>query len=206
MKSKFILLLIIIIIFSSIGILRPSSSSKCIPPKPPSSKDPCDLPKRSTTSPLVFGPMIWTTLHLIAAGYHTPDGTDMTGTAPDIYRINAKKFIESLPFMIPCGDCGFHLHEFIKTRNLNEDTRTKTNFIRFFVDAHNNVTRHVNKIKVDGKLLPPKKLWTVEEAKKRYSCVDTCIKDPRVWPSSSGGLWKHIQKNPSAYKKDMREY
>ena len=139
--------------------------------------------------------------HLIAAGYHTPNGTDLNGIPPAIYKINAKKFIESLPFMIPCGDCGFHLHQFIQTRNLDEDIRTKDNFIRFFVEAHNNVTRHVNKIRVNGQQLPPKKLWTLEDAKKKYFCADTCIRDPRVWSAQGGGLWKHIQRHPKITSK-----
>ena len=57
----------------------------------------------------------------------------------------------------------------------------KTNLITFFVEAHNNVTKHVNKIKVNGKLLPPKKLWTVEEARAKYFCMDTCVTDIRKW-------------------------
>ena len=196
------LLLLIILLFSGIGIFHPHGLSKCIPAKQPTADNPCHPPKRSTADPLVFGPYLWTAFHLIAAGYLTPNGKH----PPEIYRINAKKFIQSLPFMIPCGDCGFHLHEFLKTRDLEKDTRTKENFIRFFVEAHNNVTQHVNKIKVDGKLRPPKKMWTYEEAEKKYSCMDTCIKDPRVWPNPSGGLWKQIQKNPAAYRKDMEEY
>ena len=202
MNSKNITLLIIILIFSGIGILHPNNFLKCIPAKPPKDGSPCLPPDRSSTDPLVFGPYLWTAFHLIAAGYLTPNGKH----PPEIYRINAKKFLQSLPFMIPCGDCGFHLHEFLKTRDLEHDTQTKENFIKFFVEAHNNVTSHVNKVKVDGKLLPPKKLWTVKEAKEKYSCIDTCIKDKRVWSNPSGGLWKQIQKNPAAYTKDMQEY
>ena len=101
--------------------------------------------------------------------------------------------------MIPCGDCGLHFHNFIKNRNLEEDTRTKTNFIKFFVEAHNNVTHHINTVKVNGKLLPPKKLWTVEDAKNKYPCMDTCISDPRIWTSKKGGLRESIQKYPAEY-------
>ena len=105
---------------------------KCIPAVKPKEKDSCHLPDRTTTSPLVFGPTVWSALHIIAAGYHTPNGTDLDGTAPQIYRYNAKKFIEALPFMLPCGHCGYHLHEFLKTRDLDEDTRTKNKFNYIF--------------------------------------------------------------------------
>ena len=207
MNNQLILLLIVIV--SGIGLLglntpielKQLKSNKCILPKPSSGDNPCHPPQRSITDPLVFGPHLWKALHIIAAGYLSPSGKH----PPEIYRINAKKFIQSLPFMIPCGDCGFHLHEFIKTRDLDYVTRTKKNFISFFVDAHNNVTNHVNKIKVNGKLLPPKKLWTVAEAEKEYSCMDSCIKDPRVWSNAGGGLWHEIQKNPALYWKDRVE-
>jgi len=200
--NTYILYLSLIIILTAI-IGSTQKSPNCIPATAPKEKDSCQLPERTTTNPLVFGPILWTTFHLIAAGYHTPNGTDLNGIPPAIYRVNAKKFIESLPFMIPCGHCGFHLHQFIQTRNLDEDIRTKDNFIRFFVEAHNNVTRHVNKIMVNGKQLPPKKLWTLEDAKKKYFCADTCVHDPRVWPAPSGGLWKHIQQHPENYVQDM---
>ena len=197
MNYRNITLIIILLVISSIGIVGSIKLSRCIPPES-TDDDPCKSPDRSTTDPLVFGPYLWTAFHLIAAGYLSPDGHQ----PPEIYRINAKKFVQALPFMIPCGDCGWHFYEFLKTRDLEEDVRTKDNFIRFFVEAHNNVTNHVNKIKVDGKLMPPKKLWTVDEAKEKYSCLDACVKDTRVWSSPSGDLWKQIQKNPGAFVSD----
>ena len=222
------ILLLIILIFSIIGICRsnsfgssgildtfatmnPSNTNKCIPAtKASGANNSCNIPLRATAGPLVFGPYLWTALHLIGAGYNQ----DKNGNVPKIYQINAKKFIQALPFMVPCGDCGFHLHEFLQTQDLDTALKTKDGFIGFLVDAHNNVTKNVNKIVVDpssGPQPPPKKLWTLQEAKDTYSCVDTCIKDPRVWsntsdgPAHGGGLWKQIQADPGYFSNDMRQ-
>ena len=168
----------------------------------------CSLSKHSTSSPLVFGPIIWPALHIIAANYHTTDATDKTGEAPEIYQINAKKFIESLPFMIPCGHCGYHFHDFLKTRDLDEDVRTKKNFIKFFVDAHNGVSEHLNK-QLAKRNMPVKKIWTVKDANKAYYCMDTPNINIKNWEilkteiDTQPDLWPQIQKNPYNYQKDM---
>ena len=195
-----IVILLIIIFFTGIGTVYVEIKDLTCAAEAPEN-DPCKPPYLTTTSPLVFGPILWPALHVIGASYHTPNGTDIDGEALEIYRVNARKFIESLPFMLPCGHCGFHLHEFLQTQNLDEATRTKANFFKFFVDAHNNVTEHVNTIKINGKLLPPKKLWTVEEAREKYFCKDITVKDPRLWETTD--LLTDISQNPQKYLKDM---
>ena len=160
----------------------------------------CPPHHHSGNDPRVFGPILWPALFLMAVGY--PAIGRSTEVAPPIYRLNAIKFIRSLPFLLPCGGCGYNLHQFIQTRDLREDTRTKTNFIRFFVDAYNNIIYHINRIKVRGKLLPPRRFLTVAGVKAKYTCIDTCVTDPRHWDIKD--LSKSIKESPEKYLSDMK--
>ena len=110
----------------------------------------------------VFGPYLWTSFHIMAVNYPN-DPTDITKNA-------AINFIKSIPWMIPCGNCGYHFKKFIIEeylpnlkndigRKYQEITKNKQNMIIFFVEAHNNVTKNTNKVG---------KLWRIEEAKEFY--------------------------------------
>ncbi len=130
---------------------------------------------RSDEQP-IFGPELWRSLHLIAENY--PDHP-----VPEAQKA-AKDFIRGFPWMIPCANCGFHFREFL-TRQYPQDflgqkdpdlegtltdiTKSRDEMIRFFVEAHNNVTRHTDKTA---------KLWTPEEAKKYYEYGYRCV--PKV--------------------------
>ena len=182
-------LLVSVIVVSSIplwGVRR----SPCLP-VPSDDDSGCPPGARSTANPLVFGPILWPALHIIAAQY--PSKGRGSEKAPPVYQRHAKQFIEALPFMLPCGDCGMHLLEFLGTKDLNQVVRTKADLIKFFVEAQNNVTRHINQVHQKGRSWPARPLLTVAEAKAKYSCSKGCVRDPRIWAGES--LWHHLDKN-----------
>jgi hypothetical protein len=81
--------------------------------------------------------IVWDGLHLLAAGYHVPDGTNWSHGSQyplDIYRHQATKFIESLPLMLPCSTSTADLSSLLGS--LSQIVSQKSNFNQFFVDAH----------------------------------------------------------------------
>lgn len=134
---------------------------------PTSSKGPA---KYDTTDPLIYGPILWMALHYISAAYPQADVEyESDPVVMKEYQNQAKAFVQSLPFLLPCGHCGSHFHDFLQRRDLDKDTMDKTSFIKLFVDAHNHVSKHVNQVPTYGESFPPKKLWSVAEAKAKYS-------------------------------------
>lgn len=131
----------------------------------------------------IFGPYIWTALHIISVNY--PDD-------PTIETQNAAiHFIKGFPWMIPCGNCGFHFDQFIHydympelnyniDKKLREITKNKSTLVTFFTEAHNNVTKHTN---------PYAKLWTPKETLDYYSYGHTCV-SPNITPWEEASLKK----------------
>ena len=134
---------------------------------------------KSASQP-IFGPYLWISFHLIAENY--PD-------TPNLATQNAAmKFISGIPWMLPCSDCGFHFKDYLDNEYLPEIeslenklhiiSSSRDELIKFFVEAHNNVTEHTNKTA---------KLWTVEEAKKYYPYGFRCVPNAIV-PWETGSL------------------
>ena len=106
----------------------------------------------------VFGPYIWTAFHLMAHNYPLhPNKTT---------QLRAKQFINAIPWMLPCSNCGYHLKHFIEkeylpnsTNKFAHITKTRETMMDFFVAAHNNVTEHTD---------PQKKPWTTKKANQYY--------------------------------------
>lgn len=125
--------------------------------------------KLSSAEQPIFGPYIWTALHIISVNY--PEN-------PTLETQNAAiHFIKGFPWMIPCGNCGYHFkqfieHDYMSEMNTNIDkklrwiTKNRKNFVTFFTKAHNNVTRHTN---------PSGKIWTYDETINYYSQGYTCV-------------------------------
>ena len=178
--------------------LSPKEAPRCLKLTQKDSEG-CIYPNLPTDNPLVFGPHIWTALHMIANGYCGKNAEACHPTVPFIYQYHARRFIEAIPFLLPCGECGRHFNEFIKKQNLEESIRTKDGLIKFFVDAHNNVTMHINALKKG----PPKKLWTVEEAKIKYSCDRACIHNKAKWEDAPDIL-TDIRDNCPNYRDSIR--
>ena len=93
----------------------------------------------NTSSPPVFGPPLWFSLHYAAA--HFPDNP-----AP-IARDRMKNIIISLPILIPCKNCQEHATAYIESNYDNLDTicSRRDSVFKFFVDFHNNVNERLGK-------------------------------------------------------------
>ena len=118
----------------------------------------------TTADPRVFGPELWRSLHRIAQNY--PNNPSL------LTRENCKKFLQSLPYMIPCSHCGCDFLLYLNHQNVKDICSSKQNLVEFLVNAHNRVSRNLN---------PNKKTWTVKEANKAYSKERVCIGKKPIW-------------------------
>ena len=88
-------------------------------------------PKVPSKIPEVWGPSGWFFLHVMAANYPTE---------PDAEYTNAcSSFVSSLPYMLPCGDCGKHLQKLVRETDLAHVCATRDNLHSFVSEAHNKV-------------------------------------------------------------------
>ena len=110
-----------------------------------------ELTEGNGTSPDVFGPPFWFTLHNGANKY--PENPNK------IVQKKMKDFIIAIPIMLPCLKCKDHATSYIESHleKLDEIVSSRKNLFNFFVDFHN----YVNK-KYD------KRMFTYEEANKLY--------------------------------------
>jgi len=127
----------------------------------------------ATSDPRVFGPHTWETLHTMSQNY--PEKPN------DITRAHCQNFVESLPYMLPCEHCGYHLKEFIAMNarhdGLSDDKcmgvagestcmspenacQSKHALSNFFVRAHNNVSEQTH---------PCRKRFSDSDASQRYT-------------------------------------
>jgi hypothetical protein len=137
-----------------------------------------NMEKTDYDDPRAFGPVIWRALHIMAQYY--PEN-------PSERQIDeAKRFIQSMPWMLPCGQCGSNFIEFIQYNEDHTDSEescmklddicaSKNNMIAFFVNAHNNVT---------SKISPEKKPFTVEDANRLYTSADMPSHD-KIFPGKN---------------------
>eukprot|EP00941_MAST-03F_sp_MAST-3F-sp1_P005355 g5355.t1 len=123
----------------------------------------------SSAEPTVWGPIAWSMLHTMAAHYpkSNPNEAHISGCV---------NFITGLPYMLPCGECGFHLLKELENypTSLRRACSSRYNLAQFFVDAHNDVSRHLEK-----------PLWTTEKALEHYGTSDICIYNDKSWDSET---------------------
>ena len=107
---------------------------------------------KSSSSPEVFGPPMWFTLHNGAAKYPVKPSP--------VTKQRMMYFIMGIPVMIPCQNCREHATAYIEKNidRLDEICDNKTSLFNFFVDFHNYVNKRYGK-----------KIWTYEEAYKLYN-------------------------------------
>ncbi len=115
-----------------------------------------------TDDPRVFGPHTWPTFHVMAQNYPIK--------ANSVTAQHCTNFLRAIPFMLPCNDCGNHFREFLNLyTKLNPGVNIcsgKNELVKFLVEAHNNVSKRTH---------PDRKLWTSEDAAKKYSTADVCF-------------------------------
>jgi hypothetical protein len=100
---------------------------------------------------VIFGPKLWDAFHTISQNYPKKPSNKT--------KQNCLKFIESIPYMLPCGQCGYHLKNFLNKQDINKACTDKDSLIMLFVNAHNNVNYHTH---------DNAKLWNIEDVKKKY--------------------------------------
>jgi FAD-linked sulfhydryl oxidase len=106
----------------------------------------------ATSSPQVFGPPMWFTLHN-AAAYYPENASPLT-------KERMKNVIIGLPVLIPCAKCKEHATSYIEKHYNDLDTicSGRDSLFKFFVDFHNYVNQRYNK-----------RIYTYDEAMKLYS-------------------------------------
>lgn len=111
-----------------------------------------ELTEGNGTSPDVFGPPFWFTLHNGANKY--PENPNK------IIQQKMKNFIIAVPVMLPCLKCKDHAISYIESQleNLDKIVSSKNNLFNFFVDFHNDVNKRYGK-----------KIFTYEEANELYN-------------------------------------
>lgn len=106
----------------------------------------------STSSPEVFGPAVWFTLHTGAV--HLPENISPVSLG----RIKA--FIDGIPDMlVACAACSEHARYFIDSNKSRINSfKSGSDVFNFYVDFHNYVNKRLNK-----------PLMSYDEARKLYS-------------------------------------
>jgi len=126
------------------------------------------------TSPQVWGPPTWESLHRLAAGY--PDSP-----TPPVKR-HCAAFLRAIPWMLPCESCGFHFMSFLENYEggLELIVSCRPELVRFLVEAHNDVSARTR---------PEELPWTVHRAQEAYAApveVENCEPYPLDWFGRSG--------------------
>lgn len=96
-------------------------------------------PEYSPSDPEVWGPVMWSFLHLTAASYpHHPELH---------LKNNMKSFILSIPSFIQCGPCAEDSHRYITSRKklIDSYVSSKKNLFIFFWEFHNYVNLKLGK-------------------------------------------------------------
>jgi len=126
----------------------------------------CDV--KPTSEPFVWGPGMWHSLHIMAVNFPvSPD---------EARKQHCAKFLEALPYMLPCGECGRHLQDKMKEvpgiAAISCASRAALN--NFMVGMHNHVNKQLGK-----------KVWTTAEAANRYSKQHICVKNATTWKAAN---------------------
>jgi len=118
-----------------------------------------------STSPEIWGPPTWTSLHYLAEGYPK-------NPSPPVRR-HCEAFLKALPWMLPCESCGFHFRKFIFSYPGGADkiTSCRDTLRCFLVEAHDAVRAHTR---------PEAPPWTPAEAETFYA---SGLRGPPPFPS-----------------------
>lgn len=107
--------------------------------------------RQSTSSPEVFGPAIWWTLHATASAY--PDEPSAS------QRADCASLARALPSLLPCLSCGEHLREELSLRDLASACASGERLSAFWCDVHNSVNARLGKVGVDCSQVRERYAW-----------------------------------------------
>lgn len=87
----------------------------------------------------VWGPLLWTVLHLISLNYPVNPTTEQ--------RAQYHAFILALQHVLPCGACRRNMPSALQQANftVSESLRDRASFVMFMYDFHNSVTHGTGK-------------------------------------------------------------
>ena len=95
----------------------------------------------SAELPEVFGPPLWHVLHALAAIY--PD-------SPDAGKVLAcTAFVESLPALLPCGECSEHLAQVLSRTDVLRACSSGAELSTMWCRLHNQVNERLGKPQMD---------------------------------------------------------
>ena len=87
--------------------------------------------------PEVWGPIFWSTLHIVALAYpDTPSYTEKKA---------AKEFFTALTHLLPCPICRSHFAEIIKAMPVDTWLDNRKSLIEWTVAVHNEVNKELKK-------------------------------------------------------------
>lgn len=103
--------------------------------------------------PVSWGPHVWAAIHIICLG------------APNMFQggdeLNYRKFLESLPYILPCEKCREHLKSHMERYPIDGAlSGGKTTLFKWSVNLHNAVNRSLGKREM-----------SVEEAMRHWTTV-----------------------------------
>jgi len=87
--------------------------------------------------PVVWGPLFWHTIHIVALGY---PANPTYG-----HKKAAKEFYESLAFLIPCPVCREHYEKHLQKNPLTPHLDRRDDLFRWTVNLHNEVNESLGK-------------------------------------------------------------
>lgn len=88
-------------------------------------------------TPSVWGPIIWTTMHIVTLGY-SPVPTDQEKKA-------AIEFFEALVYLIPCPICRIHYKSNLEAKPIRNAVNSRNELIVWVFQMHNEVNKHLKK-------------------------------------------------------------
>jgi hypothetical protein len=91
-------------------------------------------------SPGVWGPVFWTTMHIVSLGYPRTPTEDEKAAASNFYN--------SLAYMIPCPICKEHYRHFLETDPVDDALNSRDELITWVFNLHNKVNEKLSKKQV----------------------------------------------------------
>ena len=91
-------------------------------------------------SPAVWGPIFWTTMHIVSLGYPSKPSEDD--------KVGAAAFYNSLATVIPCPICKTHYGTFLKASPVENALNSRHELIHWVYELHNNVNTQLGKPRI----------------------------------------------------------
>jgi len=94
-------------------------------------------------SPDVWGPIFWTTMHIVTLGYSENPTNEEQKSAVEFFR--------SFTYMLPCPICRTHYSQFMKDVPVEDHVGSRQDLIHWLFDLHNKVNVQLGKRPIDFK-------------------------------------------------------